>query len=481
MGNRGFYLLVALAVAATIAYPLWQAWHTGGWICYQNGYDETTYLSYRFSLVAQAVTRPGSCLVTLLHRLGVPGGWQNLALDGVAVVAFPLLVRAGWHRWSGDERWANLAALLLLLLPLAFLTIDPPVRWLFQANQDAWTLAWINVPELHTPPLVRTPEPQVSLVLLSLAVWAAVARARAAWPVYLVLPFLYPFVSIPAAFVALALDLRRRLPEPAALAGAFAAVGVACWGYFHFLIGPKLAPLLVDSHLPMVSFTGCLALAALGLRVAPGQRFLAVAVALAPWVACNQQLLSGHLAQPDNFEQYFGCFAAAFVVALAVRERPAWRWMPLVVGLVFFLRASQVVFTTNAATNARLPLTPELLSALATDPAHVAINDMILASTVGMLHARQAPTALAMEGTFPAVADGYVAGYRCAKRRILLDHPLDPGFAMALRFLDAAYTYGSQDYKMNHIGRRSNVVIFQDVDPARCESDAPVLRYFLAR
>jgi hypothetical protein len=482
VGNRAFWALLLLVVAAAVAYPCWQALHTGGWIFYQNGYDETTYLSYRFSLVAQALTRPGSALVTLLHRLGVPGGWQNLLFDATAMTAFPLLVRAAWRRWTGDAPAANLAALVLACLPLAFLTIDPAVRWLFQANLDAWTLAWINVPELHTPPLVRTPEPQVSLVLLAAAVWAAVGWARASWPVYGVLPLLYPFVSIPAAFVVLALDLHRRFRAPAALAGAALVVAGACWGYFHFLVGPKMAPLLLDGHAPLLSFTGTLALAALALgwrAIAPGHRFFALAVALAPWVASNQQLLSGHLAQPDNFEQYFGCFAVALVVALAARGR--WRWVPLAVGLLFYLRASQVVFATNAATNGHLALTPALLSALDADPGRVAINDVLLASLVGMLHARQAPTALAMEGSFYAMeAGGYAARYRCAKARIRREQPQDPGFLRALGLLDTAYTYSGQDFKLNHINRRTRALVLQDVASA-CPDGGPPLTYVFAR
>lgn len=459
--------------ALTLFFPIFQLFKTGV-IYYENGPDEASYLQYEFSRLTQSMTRPGQYLVSALHELGLSGAWINMLFDSVAVVGFPLMVRAVLRRlgWTGDQ--ANAGALLAMVFPQVVLLSNPIVDWLQALNVRSGWLYWFNLPGVHFSPLWRSPEPQFSLMLLAIAVWAAL-RWRKFAPVYGVLPFLYPFVAIPAAFVTLACHLHARWPFARAAAtgpllASFLAISAACGAYYAFLVPAKTQLLVVASHLPLISFSGLVALAAYGLlrqAIAPEHRFVALAAAIAPWVGANQQLLSGHIPQPDSFEQYVGCLAVALVVALGVRTRPWLQWACLLVGGVLFLSASYHTFRVCQAYMIRLPVTSRLLDDLKTDSRDVVVNDPFLASLFGMIYPKQTMTALAFERTFVATADRYVGEYRCLKRQLMAERP--GVFDHSFRLLDEAYEYGSQKYIMAHINRKTDFVKLQDVSPAGCQ------------
>lgn len=484
MSRPLFWAAVALLLLAALSYPLQQLVTTGGYVYYTNGYDEATYLQYDFARAAQALTRPGQFGVSLLHEAGLSGGWINLLFDAVGLALFAWLSLGLFLRLGFSAPRARGAALLLLVLPQAFMTINPVMDALYRLNVRTGAVYWINLPELDTPALLRTPEPQVSLVLLAAAVLVAL-RFRSVWPVYGVLPFMYPFVSIPAAFVALAIQIRSYWRWRAATAGpllvSFLAIGTAAWGYYNVFVGEQIRVLLVDTRLPLLSVTALLGVAlyaALRERIAEPLRFFALAAALAPLVASNHQVISGHLAQPNNFEQYAGVFTASLVLILGIGERAPWRRAAMALGTVFFLAAAVVVFRDNHQINSRLAFSPELVRALATSPDRTAVNDVELASVLAMVHPRQASTALGLEKSYPAVADRHVAGYRCIKKRVFQDHPQDAGFRRAFARLDAAYVLGSQNYMMVHINRKREFKRLQSVGAAACD-EAPALRYFL--
>lgn len=480
---------IVFMVVVTLAFPLYQALTTG-YVYYVNGPDETSYLQFDFSQAAQSVTRPGQFLVSFLHRLGLSGGWINVVLDAVALVAFPWLLHRLFRHLGWRPLPAGLAALIVMGLPMLLLTSNPMIRALDAWNQASGFIYWFNMPSIGTPPFLRSPEPQFSLMVLSAAMLIGL-RWRSIWPVYVVLPFLYPFVAIPAAFLALACHLRKhwrpnwRLSTTGPLSASFVAVSVACWLYYALFVGEPMRNMLVSSHLPLISLTALAALAAYGAlrRLIPERlRFFALGLAIAPAVACNQQLISGQIPQPDNFESYVGTLAFAGVVALATQEAARLRLAAMTVGLAVFLQATYMNVRENRAYFKMLPLTPALVTALREDPGHTVVNDVHLSSLLDLVHPRQAPTALAFERTFNPVGGRYVGEYRCVKRQVLAEQPNTPGFDWAFKFLDTSYMYGSQNYIKAHFGRKSSFVVLQNVEAAACDSPERLpLRYFLVR
>jgi hypothetical protein len=477
-------LVIACLIGVTAIFPLYQGVLTGGYLFYENGSDEASYLQYEFSRAVQSVTRPGQYGVSLMHEWGLSGGWINAVWDLGMWLALPVLLHAIWRRVGWTQRQATLGALLVLVLPHAVLHTNPLIKALSDWNGRSGALYWLNMPDVDLSPFMRTPEPQFSLLFLAVGLLLAL-RWRVHWPVYATLPFMYPFVSIPVGFVALACHLRARWPfargaAAGPLVAAFLALSAGCWAYYAWLVTGKTRLLVTPSSLPLISFT---ALVALGLFVAlrahieVRHRFFALAVALAPLAASNQQLLSGHIPQPSNFERCVGVIAVAIVVTLALKAHARWGLAAGVAGGALFVLSAYHTFRLDQAYMLRLPMTPALVDALKTDSAHVAVKDPFVASRLGMVHPRQAMTALAFERTYVNMADRYIGEYRCIKRQLAAEHP--GVYEGAFGLLDEAYEYGSQKFVMAHIYRKSTFVKLHDAGAAGCrDATHRPLRHF---
>ncbi|MFN3428709.1 MAG: hypothetical protein ACK46X_02020, partial [Candidatus Sericytochromatia bacterium] len=378
--------------------------------------------------------------------------------------------------------------LSMVVLPQAAMVINPVMSRVSGWIHGSGAMTWLNPPFYHHSPLLRSPEPQFSLMLVALAVWAAV-RWRSVWVVYAVLPFLYPFVAIPVAFVAIAWHLRSlwrptwRLSTAGPLAISALAVATVCLTYYTFLLAPSVRSVLIASHMPLVSITSALALALYAIlrrHIAEPHRFVALAAALAPMVASNQQVLSGHIPQPSNFEHSLGCVAVAVVAVLGCQALRWWRLAALALGGYLFFSTISLDFRLNRHAMSGLPMTPALLTALREDPAHTVVNNIHMASVLNMVHPRQESTALALERTWVGLPASYVAEYRCIKGQILKEHPA--AFSFPLHLLDEAYQYGGQQFYAVSIGRRAALERLQSVDPAECRDARPrPLRYFIGR
>ncbi|MNR99781.1 hypothetical protein D3C72_310220 [compost metagenome] len=466
---------VLVLLLFTVASPLLQFVQNHGYLFYENGFDETAYLQYDFSLAAQSPTRPGQYLVTLAHQLGLSGGYINAVADVVMFVGFPLIVRSLLRRvgWSASQ--ASWGALLMLVVPQFVLLGNPIVQRLHLWTLGTGMIQWLTLPINAASPLARTPEPQFSLMLLGAAMLLGL-RWRRFWPVYGVLPFMYPFVAIPAGFVALACHLHTRWPAArfatvGPLVLAFLAIATACWGYYTFLVKGSIRLAMLASHLPLISFTSVVALGVYGLLhrwIAPEHRFFALAVALGALVGTNQQVLSGHIPQPYSFEYYFGSVAVALLVTIALRhQRLGLKLALLLVGGLLFFNASFAYFQLYRGYVTRLPMTNELAMALQQDSSHVVVNDSHLASLLGMVHPRQASTALAFERSYPAVADRYVAEYRCVKQQIQRDYP--EAFKAVLARMDENYTTGGQAFIFATLNRRTTFTPLRDMTAPGCK------------
>ena len=215
----------------------------------------------------------------------------------------------------------------MTLGPSLFLGTNPVVGKLFYESLSGGFVGWFVIPEASFLPIVRSPEPQFSMVVALLGSFFALKHRRFVYA-YLCLPFLYSFVALPFAFVVLALHLRKRSAwfreRPAlCLAAAFLSLGLLEAAYFRLLIPEGLKILLVSSRAPCLSFTFVLGVAAyLVVRgsISAERRFLLLAVLLAPLAAENGQILTGWYVDSHNVEQNFGVYSAAFVLTWAMLE-----------------------------------------------------------------------------------------------------------------------------------------------------------------
>ncbi|HEY9721563.1 MAG TPA: hypothetical protein V6D47_06090 [Oscillatoriaceae cyanobacterium] len=489
VSSRAFWLVLAGLLAATVAFPLTQFVMTGGHIYYLNGFDETAYLQYDYSRVIQGIARPGQYLVTLLHQAGLAGGQINLLLDLTMPLAFVLAARAVLRGLNWSVEQANGGALALLVLPELALSSNPLVHRFW-----AWTMQhglrfWFNVPDMTSSPFWRSPEPQFSLLMLALAIGLAV-RIRRYWPVYFVLPFMYPFIALPAGFVLLACHTRSCWPwgERWATAGpllfAYAVLGALSWAYGAFFVGATTHLFLVPTHLPLFSLTGALMLTvymALCRRSDARWRFWGLALALAPLAVSNHQILAGYIAQPINFERYAGGVLFALMLVTATKL-PARVWQVIFAfAMVLYLRDVVLSFRANQAVCAELPLTPALLHDLRRDPDRVVVDDFVVSGELNMLYPREGSTALGLEKATAQFCDRYLDDYLRIRRQVRLDHPESRRLKYILAEMDDGFTYKGLDDPYIRIGRTPKPKPLDDLDARVASEPALKLDYFFVR
>lgn len=469
------------------AFPIHQA-VTYGRLFYANADDEPSYLQYDFAKATRGLSRSSAYLVVALHDVGIPAGVQNVLFDVVCTVGIAVFVRraflaAGFHAGAAGRN-----AILLLILPLLLGGADTLVQKLYWWNLNSHAIEWFAVPQGPYSPLVRTPEPQFSLLLVSIAAAIAVRR-RAFWPLYAVLPLLYTFVTVPVLFVTLTLHgrqlLRRRmLPLWLAPLTSFVVIGGLLGVYHVLFVSASMKEFLVATRLPLLSFTGLLGcmIAVLGHRHCPRERRpLLWAVAVAPLVAVNEQVISGWLAAPHCHEQYMGVACCSLAAVLALNRR----WVTILVMLVAaaqFVDHGRREFATQRWVVERLDWTDELFTALRDDSPQVAINDVNLAMNANMLYPHQSSTAFGFERSFAAVAgEEQVRAYVSARGQILRDPQLAPQFRGLFAALDTAYAFQGRNIAPLHLFRRPLASPVFDVTTVPSDLPATKLRIFTLR
>src|SRR5262249_38069566 len=124
------------------------------------------------------------------------------------VAGFLVVTRGILRAAEFDTREANTGSLLLLVLPFLANGANPLVNRVFDWTLATGALRWIAVPEATFSPLVRSPEPQFSILILTVLVFIAVRHRT--WVPFLALPLLYPFVAGPAIFAVLSVFLHQK-------------------------------------------------------------------------------------------------------------------------------------------------------------------------------------------------------------------------------------------------------------------------------
>lgn len=457
-------------------FPLQQAVATRGYLFYDNAADEHVYLQYDYSRALCKPTRYSQFLVTLAHECGLSGGWINFTLDTVCLLVVPLLFRRIFIVLGWSHAVAGMLGLGLCFLPAAFLTTANPPLNLFMkiVHSKDWLLYWISGPNPYYwyLPISRSPEPQISLILMACTVLVCL-RWRCFWPAYLALPFLYSWVVVPFAFCLFVLHARywlERLGASCWLAYPASAllVGLLALVHLHFLTPEMMFVLLANSRLPIISVTGLIALGlALGLRRwMPVQlRPAALAIALAPTVAVNIQIVTGYFATPHSFELNAGIICCALLVLFALApylgERGTALSFLVAMTLLIWHHGSES-FRWQETLTKPFPRDPALWHALATDSENVALNNLYCASVASMLYPRQPITVFGDQTVSHVLPESTYERYLLAKRQIEADPKLAAAFTETFGSLDWLFRNMCTDWNLTHLGRRTSFPRRQD-------------------
>lgn len=465
------------------SFGLWQRFTGAGLVYYVNGYDECNYLQYWFSILNQSVAwRPGQALVTWLHEFGVSGGNINLLLDLLCPpILYLLLIRV--LRDSGLCRdKAEVGALIVLLFPIFISPLNPFLMELRNIWMEGGAYSWITIPEGRQLAWLRSPEPQVSYLVLLIATFVAI-KIRSVVPVLCSIPLLYSFLALPCLYVCIAWCFRRfgaiRLPLSAVLCS------VCVLGYTEFGATKETLNLTVRSHLPLLTWCGILNIFLWrGIRghIEGDLRLWVEALVWAPWFAANQQIVSGVIIVPSNCEQYAGLVVTSILTAISVFGRQEHlltnaRGAFITLGLLCAYVACTVqTFVDNSRWNRILELSPALLADLSQRSSEVAVNDVYLSTTLSLLYPKQPALKFSFPKVYLGEASRSLTEYRCAKGALSRDLKVKEEFQRLFNHLDGAYKYETEDNPLNHLGRAPYGGRFHETTAMESEERCPPMQ-----
>lgn len=484
-------VLLGVLVAAPNAFAVQQYRATGGYLFYANAFDEPTYISYDGATTLASATRWSEYLVVLLHRAGLSGGYINLLFDIVFPIATIVFLRRIFVRLQFSRLQSIVFSFVVVASPVLFGYANPYYARLYNWNYYSSGLSWLTLPQAYYPPFFRTPEPQVSLLVAAIATDVAL-RWRSVIPVFLVAPVLYPFVSVPVAFVAICLLFDRALHAVVhapgwraclAIVASFVTIAGAKWAYFVFIMrGVGFAEFLPQNRWPLISGTGVLALliyVAIRSRVNPAHKRAALFLAAAPVASVNTQVISGFFEVPGNFEQNFGVIVVGVLFALALSTiHRSWALVgAAAVSCALLGVYSSHVFVVNASIWQRVPPSEPLLDGLRRTPESVLMSDRTLAGLYALIapgvhYSALAPAqAIRSERRGPGVltTEERFQIYLCTKQLASTSEWSDTIPASTFSALDRGYRYLGADFPLLHLNRRTT--FRQQFDPATPPGD----------
>jgi hypothetical protein len=386
-------LLGALVVIPNL-FALQQLRATGGYLFYANAFDEPTYLSYDGAVLTKSLTHSAEYVIVALHKLGLSGGYINLAFDVVLPIVTVVLLRRLAMAVGFSALESTVYPFVIVALPVLFGDSNPYYARLYEYNYNSKGLSWITLPQAYYPPFFRTPEPQLSLAVVALASYIAVL-SRSYLVALVVVPLIYPFVGIPYMFVVLGLMVHDRCAgwiESAVLRTAFALLasylitaGMILAFYVLFVRRTTLVDFLPPTRMPLLSGTGVAAVLVylcVRSRLEPLYRLAALFLAVSPIAVANTQLVAGFLQTPHNLEQNFGVIALSIVCVLAIHAigNRAWVIVGVAATSCWLLTAySAQVFAVNSSMLQRVRPSDDLIEALRREPESVVIGDADLA------------------------------------------------------------------------------------------------------
>lgn len=446
LSAKGFSVYAGLVLLGLAIFPLYQALQTGGYLFYTTGMDEASHLSFSYAeYVANhsGRMRYSSHLVTILHRFGISGGYINLILDLTCALCTLLLVRGVFVKFGYSKPQARSGALLLFLLPLLFTPFNPVVSLLSSLHFDPQIMKWISMPWNPEIPLLRSPEPQMSWLLIAATLWVTAGSQAAPLALLAISPLLNSFVQLPLIFVSAVLLFGQKARLSLRLLTSFGLCGVLMLVFLIYGTDPNLPKFFIFSSLPLIPFSGVLSLALYLLiqdHVPRSSRPLLIALVCSTWAVANAQLVSGYLVPPVNFENYWGVMVLSFLATMGIlhRSEDPRGWVGF--SVLLFGAFSVATFAFNHSVSARLAHPREVLPLLAQNSTRVACNDLYLTTYLDLVYPRQQPTTFSWTRTLDISSDANYQNYLCDKQSLqsfhsssqpLFDHlfvALDEGF-----------------------------------------------------
>ncbi len=461
LSGKGFSIYAGLVLLGLAIFPLYQALQTGGYLFYTTGMDEASHLSFSYAdYVAKhsGRMRYTSHLITLLHHIGLSGGYINLILDLACTLCTLLLVKGIFEKFGYSKPQARSGALLLFLLPLLFTPFNPVVSLLSPLHFDPQIMRWFSMPWNPEIPLLRSPEPQVSWMLIAAALYITAGTQLSPLALLAISPLLYPFVELPLIFVSAVLLLGSKARLSLRLLTSFGVCGVLMLAFISSMKDPNLPKFFIFSSLPLIPFTGVLSLALYLIiqdHVPPASRPLLIALVCSTWAVANVQLVSGYLVPPVNFENYWGVMVLSFLATMGILHRSedprGWVGFSVLLFGVF----SMATFAFNHSVSARLTRPRDVLPLLAKDSARVACNDLYLTTYLDLVSPRQEPTTFSWTRTLDISSDTNYHNYLCDKQSLQSFHAdAQPLFNSLFLALDEGFISRGSDMFMS-LGRQN--------------------------
>ncbi len=473
--RRLFSVAIAVILSGFLAFPIYQATQTGGVLFYINGIDESSYLSYPFSSYAISAFSGGrvsSFLVLALHQLGLSGGYCNVLFDTFSTITILLgLVRLlGLLGYDRDD--ARRGALLIFLLPLVFGSFNPVFYALSELSLSGLLSGWIVTPFNPELPFARSPEPQLSFLLI--VIWLNIfVRTRLLIPAAFVLaPLLYSFVRVPFLFAVIASipGLRVRLRHR--LLCAWVLIGVIVTAFLWVSNSQHIEWLSVRSRLPIISVMGLCALvfyASLRNR-APAWLLAPLPILVAStWIGQNTQVISGVLAAPAHYEQYWSITVVGFLAAITIISFSQMKNLWIMLALSVFIAQSAQSFSLNLGVSRKLFHPKEALAAVKKAAESVAVDDLYLASFLDLAYPNQPATLFSFNRTYDTTSDASYHRYLCGRHHIEQNDPdRARSFAEVFNRLDYGYQVRGID-QMITAGRGQ--IKRRELSPPDCARD----------
>lgn len=460
LSAQGFSVYAGLVLLGLVAFPLYQALQTGGYLFYTTGMDEASHLSFSYAdYVANhsGRMRYSSHVVTLLHRLGVSGGYINLLLDVACALCTLILAKGAFVNFGYSKPQARCGALLLFLLPLLFTPFNPVVSLLSAIHFDPIVMKWLAMPWNPEIPLLRSPEPQISWLLIAATLRISGGTPAAPLALLAISPLVYPFVQLPLIFVSAFLLFGERARTSLRLLTSFGLCGVLMLAFIMHGTDPSLPRFFIFSSLPLIPFSGILSLVLFLLiqdHVPSSSRPLLIALVCSTWAVANVQLVSGYLVPPVNFENYWGVMVLSFLATMGIlhRSEDPRGWVGF--SLLLFGAFSAATFAFNQKVSQRLTHPKEVIPVLATDSSRVACNDLYLSTYLDLVHPRQQHTMFSWTRTLDLSSDSNYRNYLCDKRVLESSYSeATPLFEHIFAALDAGFISRGSDMFMS-LGRQ---------------------------
>lgn len=483
ISRRQFFSYLSLIVACLAAFPLYQAFLTGGPIFYTTNVDEASHLSYWYAnyvVEDSGRQRISSRIVRLLHTWGISGGYINLILDIVCTIIIVVSLCRIYRNLQCSQGQARVASLITFLMTTIFSCFNPLLAGLNQLRLETDIVTWLAMPQNSENMFLRSPEPQMSYTILLTAL-ALVSSARM-WSIVGIVasPLLYPFVRLPVLFVSLAYlpGLPFRYVSRAFISFAFISFGTIL--FVRYFVEQSLLQFFIFSHLPVLPLTGVLALCGLLMlrkHLSAGMLQLSGVLVASMWAVENVQIISGWLVTPVNYEQYWGVLVLSGLTALGVLYRSSRPTVWLRVAMVCFFLHAVSLFRANAAVFHDLGNRQEIVHALRVHSPRVACDNLRLAAYLDLAYPMQPPTALSWTRTLNAKNNDSYAEYSCVKRAV---EKLEPAtmarFNEVFSALEGGYSRKGSDLNVT-MGRQSMVQFSLPTqgDDSKCDGTRLIL------